>query len=74
MTMFERLAKLLGWKTEYHVSYISPNNGAGYMAGDLTLTVRPWLTCDNMKEARKVVADHAGREQKQITVVSVTRL
>jgi hypothetical protein len=71
--MIEKLANFFGWTTTYHVSYLIPSPSCS-VYGDMTLTVRPWITADTWKVARGVVAEDNKVTPEQITIVSVTRL
>lgn len=48
---FERIAKRLGITTCYWVGYTYTVPG-GYCSGDLSITVRPWLTRETMGDVR----------------------
>ena len=72
--MLEKLASSLGWKTLYHVSWMTPIAN-GYKHGDLTLTISPWLTSDNFVAIRQYIAKDIGQSDiSQISICSVTRI
>ena len=72
--MLYRLAKLIGWKTLYHVAWTCPMAPGGFQSGDMTIEVYPWITSDNWKEARKYVAEKNGHQPDGIAVTSLTRI
>lgn len=74
--MINRLAHWLGWKTLYHVAWTEPIKAGkeGFRSGDMTLTVRPWITNDNFKEAREVVAADNGLDPSGFVITSMTKL
>jgi hypothetical protein len=71
--MLERLAHWIGWTTLYHVAWTEPM-AAGFRSGDMTITVRPWITSDNWKTARGVVAADNGLDSAGFVITSVTKL
>lgn len=70
----ERLAHLIGWKTLYHVAWTEPVSSGNYTSGDMTITASPWITSDNWRIVREVVASYNGLKPNGFTIVSVTRL
>lgn len=54
MRILTKLADLIGWKTCYWIGYQYPVSG-GLFSGDLSMTVRPWITRENMGEVRDEV-------------------
>ena len=72
--MLEKLARRLGWRTLYHVSWMMqvPN---GVKHGDLILIIKPWLTFDNFKAIRRHIGNDIGQsDTSEIIICSVTRL
>ena len=65
-------AKLIGWKTTYHVSAIS---GTAYMDG--AFTACPWVSDSNFHELRDAVKKQFGdaiSANSSPTILSVTKI
>lgn len=54
MELLTKFARLIGWKTCYWIGYQYPVDG-GLFAGDLSMTVRPWVTRENISEIRSEI-------------------
>ena len=61
MRVIESIAKSLGWTTTYWIGYQhSAHNG--YVIGDMSMTVKPWITRQNMQLVREEVKRASGSE------------
>lgn len=65
--MIEKILTLLGYSTEYFISYVGQNR----LYGSARLTVKPYICSKNFEEARQKVNELAGCE---VAITCISKL
>ncbi len=69
--MIFRIAKLIGWRTIYYVSYFRLKAGGGALFAGQSIDVSPWLTVNDISRLDDMLSRPDGDE---ITIISITKL